>query len=293
MTDVSEYFRFSAAQLVKIPARSLNYTYRQSLRVGTKSAFRDVPDDKWKEQKERGNERSDARITHWDELRGCFHYHRAKVRLYYSFDEVIPQGGRGTHFVEYKQPPGEKIKIMDYGLGKTRLMTEEEHLESIERYKFMSAAQLALYETLLLLEERETGIVGPTLMPASMSKMSQDFRVTLPKIDERRRFFKLCFGDTWYSVDVFNHSWMLRFWLTKLRYALDYDKAGQWDARWKRKEMYFLRDCLRLRKIRHLPQIIRNKYDDNGQPKRKDAGNSSAAAPAGGLAGSGTEEQAS
>lgn len=224
--------RFSAALLVKQSCRQLNYHVRQNLKKGNNSAIPDAFSKLPTTEQLDGNKWADSQVKGLSEMRGQFHY-RDHV-IYFSFDEarVSPKGKLIT-FVEHKKP-SERGKIIQ-SLG--RALNDEEFEESQLRYFRESVIQTALFRSLFHYSDK-------ILKPASFSKETCTLDCSNAKAS-----FVLNFGGTRYRVYAPEPNMVARFYLTKLRASLDYEKSTRFDNSWKRREWEFFKQYVKIHKI--------------------------------------------
>ena len=226
--------RFSAALLVKQTCRQLNYHVRQNLKKGNNSAIPDAFSKLPTQEQIEGNEWADKQTKGLSEMRGQFNYRDHTI--YFSFDEVkpSPKGKRAT-LIEHKQPsnPNKGFKVEN---GVKRSLTTEERDEASLRYFQMSVIQVALFAALFHFSSK-------LLCPASFSKETENIDLQGVKVT-----FKLNFGGELYYVYIRSPIMIARFYLTKLRASLDYEKSLRFDNSWKNKEWQFFKDYVRVRK---------------------------------------------
>ena len=226
--------RFSAALLVKQSCRQLNYHVRQNLKKGNNSAIPDAFSKLPTPEQIEGNEWADKQTKGLSEMRGQFDYHDHKI--YFSFDEVRPSPNcKRATLIEHKQPsnPDKGFKVEN---GVKRSLTAEERDEAFLRYFRMSVIQVALFAALFHFSSK-------WLRPTSFSRETKNVNLQAAKVT-----FKLNFGGELYYVYIDKPNMIARFYLTKLRASLDYEKSCKFDNSWKNKEWQFFKDYVRVRK---------------------------------------------
>jgi len=187
--------KWSAALLVKLSAAQLNYHYRH---YGKKRTTW-VPT----ESQIKGNTyAASEKLGPFLEMVSSVAYRDHEI--FYSFDEIFKPGSV-TYFIERKQPPKDDSKL--------------------EAYMLKAVSQVALYRALFCIP----GLNEFQTARFAVKAGSPSYKFAIEH-DAMRVKFALQFNDHYYEISDTDNASVLKYYMTKLRAASDYNRAREFDA---------------------------------------------------------------
>jgi hypothetical protein len=154
------------------------------------------------------------------EMRGCYSFDN--INIYFTFDEVIPNKSNYT-LIEHKYVENASI-IEDW-------------------YRNYSILQVAFYKTLFQ--------YSPKKLITANFFINEGNPVNEIIIDKPYENI-LLFGNESYKIDVITPKTIIDFYKKKSVSTIEYEQAIEWDLQWKFREYDFLKNSIKIKKIKHL-----------------------------------------